>query len=722
MFHHGGNFEKDDEGKLRYTPDNLTCLGDLDEDTLDIFFIRNYYKELGYDKILHCWWLVPGRTLETGLRNLNSDNELREMCFLAHKNNGLVDVYFEHGVSSPDYLQDEEEKAGMDAKEEGAMVTPNDKVRNPNSESPQDKATPVNTIDIPNPQINPTPPSNPTPLTMPESVTNPKPPSQEKPLPNPNDQSQAKPATYQKPKPPTNPQPKPPTNQFAKPPTNPQPKPPTHQKPKPPTTSKSKPPTKPILPKSVPTATSNSTLKSTLKKKTTTTTPNFRPCTRSVAKGKAVLQAGQEGGDALWSDSYDSDEDSLYEPRIEDSSSSDDDDYDNDVCKAKTIKEDINFKHSPAAAFAKDKEQVMSEDDAFVEEVSDGDVDLGFVGGTGDDAYNAYDPGADSDGANSWHSEEMKTPPNSEDEGADEESEDFCPVFREGIRFGELQMEVGMKFNTKWDFKEAVREFTIQEGRRIRFRKNDNVRMRATCQTFWEVSESLKPQPPKIKRGPGKLQQKRRIGTDEAKGGSKKSKPTSTKDNTNLKRQLAPFTCSYCGEKGHTKRGCKKKKLADAAAKAKAAAAAQAKAAAAAQAKAAAKNTTRAETNVVEDGQNAAKPDPNAEPDPNATDDANVGKDAPADDDDTNVQPVEVDLSQPIYSEPEESQQATEVCTITKSRPDKLPPKRKSSVSPTSAHEPVNPMQGASSGTAARLGSILKFIPTPGFKAPRKKN
>ncbi|XP_015956201.1 uncharacterized protein LOC107480560 [Arachis duranensis] len=39
-----------------------------------------------------------------------------------------------------------------------------------------------------------------------------------------------------------------------------------------------------------------------------------------------------------------------------------------------------------------------------------------------------------------------------------------------------------MKFNTKWDFKEAVREFTIQEGRRIRFRKNDNVRMRATCQ------------------------------------------------------------------------------------------------------------------------------------------------------------------------------------------------------------------------------------------------
>ncbi|XP_072075044.1 uncharacterized protein [Arachis hypogaea] len=226
-------------------------------------------------------------------------------------------------------------------------------------------------------------------------------------------------------------------------------------------------------------------------------------------------------------------------------------------------------------------------------------------------------------------------------------------------------------------------------------------------QTFWEISKSLKHQPPKIKRGPGKLQQKRRMDTDEAKCGYKKSKPTSTKDNTNLKRQLAPFTCSYCGEKGHTKRDCKEKKLADTAA---------------AKVEAATKNIGGAEANVVEHGPNAAEPNPNAEPDPNAADDTNVGTNAPADSTNTNVQPVEVELSRPIYFEPEESQQAAEVCTITKSRPDKLPPKRKSSNSPTSAHAPVNPMQGASSGTAARLGSILKFIPTMGFKAPRKKS
>ncbi|RYR61060.1 hypothetical protein Ahy_A04g018164 [Arachis hypogaea] len=38
-----------------------------------------------------------------------------------------------------------------------------------------------------------------------------------------------------------------------------------------------------------------------------------------------------------------------------------------------------------------------------------------------------------------------------------------------------------MKFNTKIDFKEAVRQYCIQEDRRVRFKKNDNVRCRALC-------------------------------------------------------------------------------------------------------------------------------------------------------------------------------------------------------------------------------------------------
>ncbi|XP_016173269.1 uncharacterized protein LOC107615748 [Arachis ipaensis] len=84
-------------------------------------------------------------------------------------------------------------------------------------------------------------------------------------------------------------------------------------------------------------------------------------------------------------------------------------------------------------------------------------------------------------GADSWHSEEIKTPPNSEDKFAEVEDDDAFLVFREGTRFREIRLEVGMKFNTKMDFKEAVREYCIQEGRRVRFKKNDKIQCRALC-------------------------------------------------------------------------------------------------------------------------------------------------------------------------------------------------------------------------------------------------
>ncbi|XP_020961060.1 uncharacterized protein LOC107646303 [Arachis ipaensis] len=75
----------------------------------------------------------------------------------------------------------------------------------------------------------------------------------------------------------------------------------------------------------------------------------------------------------------------------------------------------------------------------------------------------------------------MKTPPNSEDELEEVDSDEVFPVFRGGGRFGELKLEVGMKFNSKMEFKEAVCEYYIQERRQIWWKKNDNLRMRAMC-------------------------------------------------------------------------------------------------------------------------------------------------------------------------------------------------------------------------------------------------
>ncbi|XP_057736780.1 uncharacterized protein LOC130954059 isoform X2 [Arachis stenosperma] len=157
MFHHGGTFKKNADGKLVYSPDNRACLGDLDEDTLDVFFIRNYFKELGYDKVVECWWLVSERILEVGLRALTIDDELREMCFHAQRNDGVVDVYFEHGVSTPELLEGKEDVLCLDyiqQEEPGGELnkknTPEDTLNESNSTNPATSAA-----DIPPPVYGP---------------------------------------------------------------------------------------------------------------------------------------------------------------------------------------------------------------------------------------------------------------------------------------------------------------------------------------------------------------------------------------------------------------------------------------------------------------------------------------------------------------------------------------------------------------------------------------
>nr|XP_025621445.1 uncharacterized protein LOC112712727 [Arachis hypogaea]XP_025675519.1 uncharacterized protein LOC112775838 [Arachis hypogaea] len=81
-------------------------------------------------------------------------------------------------------------------------------------------------------------------------------------------------------------------------------------------------------------------------------------------------------------------------------------------------------------------------------------------------------------------------------------------------------------------------------------------------QPLWEKAEDCnRPHAPKIKTKPGKLKMKRRMDADEKSAfGTKKPKVDpklsgNTADGVHLKRQLSAFTCSYCGDKGHTKRG-----------------------------------------------------------------------------------------------------------------------------------------------------------------------
>ncbi|RYQ83625.1 hypothetical protein Ahy_B10g102385 [Arachis hypogaea] len=98
IFHHGGSFITEHDGSVKYNGGQIFELLGIDIDTLDVIFVRDYHKNIGYDNVTQCWWLVPNRPLQTGLRAVTHDKELMEMCYLAQKSKGVVHVYCEHGV------------------------------------------------------------------------------------------------------------------------------------------------------------------------------------------------------------------------------------------------------------------------------------------------------------------------------------------------------------------------------------------------------------------------------------------------------------------------------------------------------------------------------------------------------------------------------------------------------------------------------------------------
>ncbi|RYR67139.1 hypothetical protein Ahy_A03g013392 [Arachis hypogaea] len=122
-------------------------------------------------------------------------------------------------------------------------------------------------------------------------------------------------------------------------------------------------------------------------------------------------------------------------------------------------KTDVKLRTSTDKKLTKQKRAVGIEDDGPMCADSWSKNDELFFGPNpefGDIApyYNAQDEAYhESDDGDSWNLEEMKTPPNFEDELEEVDSDEVFPVFREGGRFGELMLEVGMTFTTKMEFK-----------------------------------------------------------------------------------------------------------------------------------------------------------------------------------------------------------------------------------------------------------------------------
>ncbi|RYQ97954.1 hypothetical protein Ahy_B08g094028 [Arachis hypogaea] len=101
VFHHGGLFRTGEDGDMVYEPDNTEVLMGVEGDTLDVFFVRGYYKELGYIEAGNCWWKVPGVPIPSGLKKLETDADLIAMCKDCRRNHHLINLYFEDCISQP---------------------------------------------------------------------------------------------------------------------------------------------------------------------------------------------------------------------------------------------------------------------------------------------------------------------------------------------------------------------------------------------------------------------------------------------------------------------------------------------------------------------------------------------------------------------------------------------------------------------------------------------
>ncbi|RYQ93482.1 hypothetical protein Ahy_B09g099761 [Arachis hypogaea] len=213
-------------------------------------------------------------------------------------------------------------------------------------------------------------------------------------------------------------------------------------------------------------------------------------------------------------------------------------------------------------------------------------------------------------------------------------------------------------------------------------------------QELWEKNGSPAPVPPPIKSKPRRPTTKRR--KDKAEG------PTGTK--TKMKRKYNPNWCMYCGEVGHNKRTCSKKKQDNAQEKAR---------------------LMQLQLAIVPPPQGAHGPEANdvADTQPIQTL-PTVPSTVP--DEQTEIL-VSQDAQLLLTQQSHTSTNATQ--TRVRGRPPKLhvaKAKAKENASP----KPVTlgpvvvsaeTIKGSSSATAKKLASFMTFVPTPGFIPSRKK-
>ncbi|XP_052113501.1 enhancer of mRNA-decapping protein 1-like [Arachis duranensis] len=212
-------------------------------------------------------------------------------------------------------------------------------------------------------------------------------------------------------------------------------------------------------------------------------------------------------------------------------------------------------------------------------------------------------------------------------------------------------------------------------------------------QDLWEKTPHPSPTPPPVKPKPGRPTKKRRRDKEEQRSGSK----------TKMKRKYNPIRCMYCGEVGHNKRGCAKKKAVDAEEHARQMQLQLAVVTPAPQGSEPQVNPSPTDTDI---GTQAEAPMPSL-PSPTQADSDSDSSDSEC------IPPTQEPLKDQLIGRPAKLQ------VIKRKARSISSPKH---IATGSVAVTAETIKGTSSGTAKRLEKFMTFVPTPGFKAPRKND
>ena len=89
----------------------------------------------------------------------------------------------------------------------------------------------------------------------------------------------------------------------------------------------------------------------------------------------------------------------------------------------------------------------------------------------------------------SYDSESLRSIPSSDEEDSGKKRLE-SPQYNSDNGFGQVHFELGMEFDTIAIFKDAVKDYTINLGREVKWIKNDLTRCKARCKVKdypWEI-------------------------------------------------------------------------------------------------------------------------------------------------------------------------------------------------------------------------------------------